>query len=676
MTHSEHAEQVLVRRVVTGVCLVALLTVPVVHQVLGAFDSWISVAHLGVFAGAFALLGRGRLGLGPVVAMVGSLLLLVALVSMAGTSSAAFTGDGDGVGLGTGLLWVMAGLAPVVALAFPLRWVAVAGIAAVAAAALVVVGAARWQWAAVAAHPGVVALVVDAVVVLGTTLVVAWLARRRAIERYRAHQRRRAAADRIARLDAEQRRRAEMFTRTAAQLRVPMDELVDLAGDLDAHDGDPLLTRLERVEALAVSMRDRVVDELDALVDALRAAGAAEQVDPGADPAAPTIARRGTTALAVLLVGLVVADVWRVLELVGTGTDPHVLAAGANRMVTVLFVATAVLVLRVPGRPGWVLTGAVLLLHPVAVLLLAPAAARPALLSPYLSSWRIALLAAATLALLAEVIQRRVDERERLDLATAAAAVRATEQARRDAMAEQAYAEAAHELKNPLTVIGGAAALVRRRASEVTPDQLGSLRTSLTGAIDRLDRRLAAMDAAAGGEQAAQGRRAVAVTEQPAAATGVLTRAVGAALEGIEPPPVVDLTQLEATTRVAPTALQHVMENLLGNAVKHGDGATTRVTVDERADHVLVTVANRGGHLTPEEAARVFEPYWRAGATDGAAVEGSGLGLAIVARLVADWGGRCWAEVDDGWTRIHVTVPTEAGVLVGAGPGGGAAQLG
>jgi signal transduction histidine kinase len=86
-----------------------------------------------------------------------------------------------------------------------------------------------------------------------------------------------------------------------------------------------------------------------------------------------------------------------------------------------------------------------------------------------------------------------------------------------------------------------------------------------------------------------------------------------------------------------------------------------RLSAYRDSQELVVEVVNRGSDLARSDAARIFEPYWRAANADERA-DGTGLGLAVVARLVDEWGGRCWARTTGGSTRVGFTMPVAESV--------------
>lgn len=92
--------------------------------------------------------------------------------------------------------------------------------------------------------------------------------------------------------------------------------------------------------------------------------------------------------------------------------------------------------------------------------------------------------------------------------------------------------------------------------------------------------------------------------------------------------------------------LRQVMTNLVGNAIRHTppEGAI-RIGVGTVDDHAVIEVADTGPGMSAEEAAQVFDRFYRADTSRSRATGGgAGLGLSIVASLVSAHGGRI--EVD------------------------------
>lgn len=99
-----------------------------------------------------------------------------------------------------------------------------------------------------------------------------------------------------------------------------------------------------------------------------------------------------------------------------------------------------------------------------------------------------------------------------------------------------------------------------------------------------------------------------------------------------------------------------VLENLVSNAVKYSPpDATVTVRGEGGADGYRFAVIDRGRGLTPEEAERVFDSFYRADASD-TAVGGVGLGLSVARQIVEGHGGRLEvdSEIDRGTTVSFV----------------------
>ncbi|HSK03189.1 MAG TPA: ATP-binding protein [Kofleriaceae bacterium] len=80
--------------------------------------------------------------------------------------------------------------------------------------------------------------------------------------------------------------------------------------------------------------------------------------------------------------------------------------------------------------------------------------------------------------------------------------------------------------------------------------------------------------------------------------------------------------------------LMQLVDNLISNAIRHGDGPVT-VRVTREGECALLSVHNLGKPIPPAALATLFQPYTRAGGRGG----GLGLGLYIVDQIARNHGG-------------------------------------
>jgi len=107
--------------------------------------------------------------------------------------------------------------------------------------------------------------------------------------------------------------------------------------------------------------------------------------------------------------------------------------------------------------------------------------------------------------------------------------------------------------------------------------------------------------------------------------------------------------------------VRQILFNLLSNAVKFTpSGGTVVVTTAARGGEALVTVADTGPGIAPEDQERIFEEFQQTG-VGAQQREGTGLGLALSKRLVELHGGRIWVESELGrGSRFTFTLPIGA----------------
>ena len=102
--------------------------------------------------------------------------------------------------------------------------------------------------------------------------------------------------------------------------------------------------------------------------------------------------------------------------------------------------------------------------------------------------------------------------------------------------------------------------------------------------------------------------------------------------------------------------LLQVLSNVLGNAIKFcREGGKVHVHVSRADDQVVVSIADNGIGISAEDLPHVFDRFWRVG---GGSTKGAGLGLSIASGIVEAHGGKMWAESELGvGTTMTFTLP-------------------
>jgi CheY-like chemotaxis protein len=90
--------------------------------------------------------------------------------------------------------------------------------------------------------------------------------------------------------------------------------------------------------------------------------------------------------------------------------------------------------------------------------------------------------------------------------------------------------------------------------------------------------------------------------------------------------------------------VRQVIVNLLSNAARHTEGGSVAVEVSHDDFEVTVCVQDTGPGIAPDDAAHIFEPFYRG--TFGARRNegGSGLGLSISKQFIEMHDGKMWLE--------------------------------
>ncbi len=120
---------------------------------------------------------------------------------------------------------------------------------------------------------------------------------------------------------------------------------------------------------------------------------------------------------------------------------------------------------------------------------------------------------------------------------------------------------------------------------------------------------------------------------------------------------------------VEPRRIRRILQNLLGNAIDHGEGKSIVVYVDSNQSAVAIAVRDYGIGMTPAAMERVFDRFWRADPSRQRTTGGTGLGLAISLEDAALHGGwlEVWSAPGEG-SCFRLTLPREHGKTIRTSP--------
>jgi len=233
-----------------------------------------------------------------------------------------------------------------------------------------------------------------------------------------------------------------------------------------------------------------------------------------------------------------------------------------------------------------------------------------------------------------------------LILTVAASLVRLSRQRQRMAEMEMNFvAGVSHELRTPLTVIRTAAYNLCGKIAH-QPEQVeryGQLIQQESEKLTALIEDVLRYGSARAG-QIMRRREPVAVDtviqDSLRSARNAAHRAALAFEEHVQP----QLPKVMADQ----VALQHAIQNLVENAIKHGSSSDTETPwVGIFAETVPTThgcaveirIADRGPGIPPGERKRIFEPFFRGRRAVADQIHGTGLGLNLVKKIVEAHGG-------------------------------------
>jgi two-component system OmpR family sensor kinase len=218
----------------------------------------------------------------------------------------------------------------------------------------------------------------------------------------------------------------------------------------------------------------------------------------------------------------------------------------------------------------------------------------------------------------------------------------------------QFLADASHELRTPLTVLRGTSQVLLREHT-LDPEESNAALVAIHDESIRLSRlvddllTLSKLDA---GQP---------LDPHPVPISPFLTEFVERyASAWPSRRIVVEAAELDGTQAdVDPEALRRMLTNVIDNAARYSTpGRPIVIAGASAANGVSIMVRDEGPGLSPEDAERVFERFYRGNKSRSRLSGGSGLGLAIVhALVVQSHGDVCIDTSPDRGTTVAIRLP-------------------
>ncbi len=213
----------------------------------------------------------------------------------------------------------------------------------------------------------------------------------------------------------------------------------------------------------------------------------------------------------------------------------------------------------------------------------------------------------------------------------------------RDMLARQEafVADAAHELRSPLTSIRLRVEMIQQHGEE-DPEIADRYLPMLLQDIDNLRRLIDHLLALSRLDQAEDSSRArvdlAPLLYELTDDMGSLFQAAGLSLRVDVPPHL-------SETIADPDAMRTVFRNLLDNALQYtpADGHVT-LSAQSRDGILEISVSDTGQGMSPEHLSHIFERFYRIDKARSRRKGGAGLGLSLVRSIVEDHGGNVIVE--------------------------------
>ncbi|WP_312644650.1 ATP-binding protein [Hydrogenoanaerobacterium sp.] len=230
-----------------------------------------------------------------------------------------------------------------------------------------------------------------------------------------------------------------------------------------------------------------------------------------------------------------------------------------------------------------------------------------------------------------------------------------TQERKAEKMRSEFVANASHELKTPITSIGGFAELLAAGVVK-EPDKVQDYLVRIKNETQRmamLIEDILKLSCLENSEESEQNLEPVNLKE-----------VIEEVVENIQPQITARGVQVmvdaqDITVQAVPDEMEALVQNLLDNAVKYNrDGGSVTVTLETHGGAAYLSVTDTGIGIPYEDQPRIFERFYRVDKGRSRKVGGTGLGLSIVKHVAGKYGGEISLKSVEGkGTTVAVSIP-------------------
>lgn len=191
-----------------------------------------------------------------------------------------------------------------------------------------------------------------------------------------------------------------------------------------------------------------------------------------------------------------------------------------------------------------------------------------------------------------------------------------------------------HELRTPLGSVLNFSVALQERREDLGEQAVSGMLAQIVRQARRLDRLLSDL------LDVDRLRHGLVVPLREPADVARLVSQVVATHQGAEHG--ISVSAEPTTANVDVAKVERIVDNLVGNAVKHTlPGTPIDLLLERRGEDLLIVVEDSGPGIPDEYKTTVFEIFDRGSVTNA---PGTGIGLSLVARFAELHGGRAWVE--------------------------------